>query len=92
MSALRSWNGMEILAKSTESQKSGPIGLAVILVLCVAVYFLFKSMTKHLKKVRDDFPVDLPAESVAPAPAPPATSTVEAPDPVTEESSDPPSG
>ena len=30
----------------------------MILLLCVAVYFLFKSMSKHLKRVRDDFPSD----------------------------------
>lgn len=45
-------------AKSGEGVKSGPIGLAVILVLCIAAYFLFKSMSKHLKRVRDDFPTD----------------------------------
>jgi hypothetical protein len=44
-----------------ESKKSGPIGLAVILVLCVACYFLFKSMSKHLRKVREEFPADAPA-------------------------------
>jgi hypothetical protein len=38
-----------------ESKKSGPIGLAVILVLCVICYFLFKSMSRHLRKVREDF-------------------------------------
>lgn len=41
-----------------ESQKSGPIGLAVILVLCVAAYFLFKSMSRHMRKVREEFPAD----------------------------------
>lgn len=46
--------------KSGEGVKSGPIGLAVILVLCVAVYFLMKSMSKHLKRVREDFPTDAP--------------------------------
>jgi hypothetical protein len=46
--------------KDGEGVKSGPIGLAVILVLCVAVYFLFKSMSKHLKKVREEFPTDEP--------------------------------
>ena len=45
-----------------ENKKSGPIGLAVILVLCVACYFLFKSMSKHLRKVREDFPADAPAQ------------------------------
>jgi hypothetical protein len=45
-------------AKTGEADKAGPIGLVVILVLCIACYFLFKSMSKHLKKVRDDFPQD----------------------------------
>jgi hypothetical protein len=62
---------------SGESKKSGPIGLAVILVLCVACYFLFKSMSKHLRKVREDFPVDAPPQGgelstpVRPAGTPP---------------------
>lgn len=41
---------------SGEAAKSGPIGLGIILLLCVACYFLFKSMSKHLKHVREDFP------------------------------------
>lgn len=40
-----------------EAKKAGPIALAVILVLCVACYFLFRSMTRHLRKVREEFPV-----------------------------------
>lgn len=66
------------LAKSGEAVKSGPWGLAIILVLCVACYFLFKSMSKHLRRVREDFPrqerprssdaVDVPREK---PPAPP---------------------
>ena len=51
------------LARSGEGWKSGPLGLAVILVLCVVCYFLFKSMSKHLKKVREEFPTD---QSAAP--------------------------
>jgi hypothetical protein len=66
--------------KGGEGVKSGPIGLAVILVLCIAAYFLFKSMSKHLKKVREEFPTDeppAPAEAAAapegpPTQAPPA--------------------
>ena|SRR5664279_2822924 len=57
-----------------ENKKSGPIGLAVILLLCVACYFLFKSMSKHLRKVREEFPDGTPALggelSVAPRTAP----------------------
>ncbi|MDT4911065.1 MAG: hypothetical protein QOC66_193 [Pseudonocardiales bacterium] len=48
----------ELLAKSGEAVKSGPIGLAVILLLCIACYFLFKSMSRHLKSVREEFPND----------------------------------
>jgi hypothetical protein len=53
--------------KDGEGVKSGPIGLAVILVLCVAAYFLFKSMSKHLKKVREEFPSDEPTTENTPA-------------------------
>jgi hypothetical protein len=55
-----------ILARSGEGWKSGPIGLAVILALCVAVYFLFKSMSKHLRKVREEFPTDAAEEPPSP--------------------------
>ena len=44
------------LAATGEAAKSGPLGLAVILALCIACYFLFKSMSKHLRKVREEFP------------------------------------
>jgi hypothetical protein len=47
---------VNVLAKSGEAAKSGPIGLAVILILCILCYFLFKSMSKHLRKVREEFP------------------------------------
>jgi hypothetical protein len=49
-----------------EGKKAGPIGLVVIVLLCVACYFLFKSMSRHLKKVRDDFPTTLPADPLHP--------------------------
>jgi hypothetical protein len=45
-----------------EDDKSGPIGLAVILVLCILSYLLFKSMSRHLRKVREEFPGDGPAQ------------------------------
>src|ERR1700753_4058223 len=55
---------VELAARSGEGWKSGPLGLLVILLLCVACYFLFKSMSKHLKRVREEFP-----EPAAPAPS-----------------------
>ena len=61
----------EVLAKSGEAAKSGPLGFAVILVLCVICYFLFKSMSRHLKTVREHFPKDA-GDAPATAPEPPA--------------------
>ena len=46
------------IAAAGEAAKSGPLGLVLILALCVACYFLFKSMSKHLRKVREGFPTD----------------------------------
>jgi hypothetical protein len=63
-----------------ENKKSGPIGLAVILVLCVACYFLFKSMSKHLRRVREDFPSDVPAQGGELAPPAPPSLTKQAAD------------
>ncbi len=56
-----------------ESKKAGPIALVVILLLAISCYFLFRSMTKHLRRVRDDFPADRPAA------APPENDQPEAP-------------
>lgn len=47
---------LDLSAKSGEAVKSGPIGFAIILLLCIACYFLFKSMSRHLKRVREEFP------------------------------------
>jgi hypothetical protein len=51
-----------LLAATGEAAKSGPLGLAVILALCIVCYFLFKSMSKHLRKVREQFPVQSPVQ------------------------------
>jgi hypothetical protein len=59
-----------VLAKSGEAAKSGPWGLAIILVLAVACYFLFKSMSKHLRRVREQFPADDRPPATDPADAP----------------------
>jgi hypothetical protein len=48
----------ELAAGTGEASKAGPIGLAVILALCISCYFLFRSMSRHLRKVRRSFPVD----------------------------------
>jgi ABC-type nickel/cobalt efflux system permease component RcnA len=50
--------------------KSGPWGLAIILLLCVAVYFLWRSMNKHLRRAQQHFAAD-------PQPASPAATDAE---------------
>jgi hypothetical protein len=61
-----------------ECLKSGPWGLAIILILGIACYFLFKSMSRHLKKVRmqaaeaEQAQREGRANSAAVKPAPPA--------------------
>jgi hypothetical protein len=49
-----------VLADATDDEqyKSGPWGFAIILLLGIACYFLFRSMSKHLRKVRNDFPIE----------------------------------
>jgi len=56
-----------------ESKKAGPIGLAVILLLAVACLFLFRSMSKHLRRVRENFPDQDTGAPSGPATAPPET-------------------
>lgn len=41
--------------KGPEWGKAAPIGLLVIVLLCVAVYFLIKSMNRNIKKVPESF-------------------------------------
>jgi hypothetical protein len=71
----------QLAAPTGEGAKAGPIALLVILLLCTACYFLFRSMTKHLRKVREDFPSELPQEPPSelrteqPAAQPPRPST-----------------
>lgn len=44
--------------------KASPVGLLVVVLLLIAVFFLVWSMNRHLKKAREHF-----AEAAAPAPA-----------------------
>ena len=54
-----------------ESKKAGPIALLVILLLAIACFFLFRSMSKHLRRVRDDFPAGDRAPASSPPPVTP---------------------
>jgi hypothetical protein len=61
-----------------EFGSSDPVALILIIALFVAVAFLIRSMSKHLKKVPASF--DTPAESDSTAEAAPADGTEPAPD------------
>jgi hypothetical protein len=47
-------SGVTVLADS-DTGKGSPIGFFVVLVLVIAVYFLYRSMNRHLKRVPDSF-------------------------------------
>lgn len=57
-------------ADTTAKNANGSLGLLVFLVLAVAVVFLLRSMTKHLKKVDkinfDDQPADTKSSTQQP--------------------------
>lgn len=40
-----------------DTDKAGPLGLLVVILLGIASYFLFRSMSRHLRRVREGFPV-----------------------------------
>ncbi len=76
--------GVHLLLAGEDSGKAGPLGLLVVVLLGIACYFLFKSMSGHLRKVQNGFdtpPVLRPAtppNAFPPAPhdtvdEPPAT-------------------
>jgi len=48
--------------------KSSPVGLLVVLLLLVAVVFLIRSMTKHLRRVPESFDEPSPDEGRETAP------------------------
>lgn len=64
-----------VLLAGEDTGKAGPLGLLVLVVLGLACYWLFRSMSKHLRKVPSTF-----APDTARAPGPhPAASTVQPP-------------
>jgi hypothetical protein len=60
--------------------KSSPVGLLILLLFLIAVGFLVRSMTKHLKRVPESF--DKPDETETPVETPaeePSATTAEVP-------------
>ncbi|MDT7727915.1 MAG: hypothetical protein QOI21_4491 [Actinomycetota bacterium] len=59
--------------------KSSPVGLLILLLFLIAVGFLVRSMTKHLKRVPESFdkPEDTPSDTPAETPADKSESTAD---------------
>ena len=51
--------------KGPEWGKAAPVGLLIILLMGIALYFLIKSMNKNLRKVPSSFDTDIPDADVA---------------------------
>jgi hypothetical protein len=49
---------MSTILASAPTGMAGPVALFIIVLLCIASYFLFRSMSRHLKRVPLDFPTD----------------------------------
>ena len=69
------------LAVPDDTDKAAPLGLLVVVILGVVCYFLFRSMSRHLRRVREDFPVDLPTRGAAAPTVEPTQSEPTQPDP-----------
>lgn len=74
MTGLALHSATRVAADAAAKNPNGALGLLVFLVLAVAVVFLLRSMTKHLRKVDkinfDDQPGEAPK---VPGPRPPRT-------------------
>jgi hypothetical protein len=48
--------GAPVLLAASDTGKGSPIGLFVVLLLVVAVYLLYRSMTRHIRGLPEKFP------------------------------------
>jgi hypothetical protein len=55
--------GATVLADGDSAFGAGFIAFVVVMALCLACYFLFRSMNRHLKGLPTKFPQAPPAES-----------------------------
>ena len=65
------------LLADSDTGKGSPIGLFVVLVLIVAVYFLYRSMSRHIKRIPESFDAAQdagPSGTAVPPGAPPTGS------------------
>jgi hypothetical protein len=57
-----------VLLAGSDNGSGSPIGLLVVVLLCIAVYFLWKSLNKHIRRVPESFDPPLsPSDDAPPA-------------------------
>lgn len=56
--------GAQIVLADDDKGRGSPIGLFVVLVLCIAVYFLYKSLNRHIKRIPESFDQPTDTETV----------------------------
>ncbi len=69
---------LQILAESPDNTgpdfgKASPLGLLVVVLLMIGMFFLLRSMNRHLKRVPEQFgdrPADTPADEDGPQDSP----------------------
>ncbi|MCW2522457.1 MAG: hypothetical protein JWO63_792 [Frankiales bacterium] len=57
--------GAQLLADADSDDKGrgSPVGLFVVLILCIAVYFLWKSLNRHIRKLPESFDPPVPPDA-----------------------------
>jgi hypothetical protein len=77
--------GHAVLADN-DTGKGSPIGLFVVLLLVIAVYFLYRSLSRHLRNLPESF--DKPAEPNQAAEPAQATAPLETTEPAETKAND----
>jgi hypothetical protein len=72
--------GAAVLADGDSAFGAGFIAFAVVVALCIASYFLFRSMNRHLKGLPTKFPQPPADVAEPPVVAAPAAETPQQPD------------
>jgi hypothetical protein len=58
--------GPVLAAVPVPDGKAGPVALFIIVLLCIACFFIFRSFSKHLKRVPVDFDTTMGTSTEAP--------------------------
>jgi hypothetical protein len=84
-------SGSPVLLAASDAGKGSPIGLFVVLLLVIAVYLLYRSMSGHIRRLPEKFPGYQAEAGEADTPTGPSTELpVDAPPPSPTDGTEPP--